>query len=147
MHYQNKHSATQQKKERPLLNYDILVLVRSKLEYCSYIWYPLYDRFVKDIEGIQRRFFKYLTLKCDRMYASQGIEQNKLLFVNSFQAEFLQTKRIAGLLVFMHKLLMSNLLCAESASRAVPTPYFDRGKINLANKSGVDVMCNNVNFF
>jgi hypothetical protein len=38
-------------------------LVKSQLNYCTVAWNPRYDKYVDHIEGIQRRFLKYMSFK------------------------------------------------------------------------------------
>lgn len=54
-------------------------LVRSKLEYCSIIWYPLYTYEHLQLERVQKRFLKYLSYKLDGTYPPRGSDYNQLL--------------------------------------------------------------------
>lgn len=51
-------------------------LLRSKLEYGSLIWSPIYEKYVHDVGQVQRKF---LSLKLDRGYPERVIDNNLLL--------------------------------------------------------------------
>uniref|UniRef100_V5GPT7 RNA-directed DNA polymerase n=1 Tax=Anoplophora glabripennis TaxID=217634 RepID=V5GPT7_ANOGL len=54
-------------------------LVRSKLEYCSLIWYPYYQIHTNKLEKVQRRFLKFLSFRIDGYYPNRGFEHRLLL--------------------------------------------------------------------
>lgn len=41
-------------------------LIRSQLEYAVSVWDPLYDRYVNDIEKVQKKFLRCMHYKCYR---------------------------------------------------------------------------------
>ncbi|XP_044744577.1 uncharacterized protein LOC123306582 [Coccinella septempunctata] len=53
--------------------------IRSKLEYCSIIWRPIYSCHKKRIESVQRKFYKYLVWREDGVYPNIGCCNDMLL--------------------------------------------------------------------
>ena len=47
--------------------------VRSKLEYCSLVWNPIYDCYIKSIESVQRKFLKFLIFRIDGRYPTEAV--------------------------------------------------------------------------
>lgn len=78
-------------------------LVRSKLEYCSLIWFPIYDEYKLKVENIQRRFLKFLNLKIWGFYPQRGYDHSILL--NNFNVQSLEARRIINSQLFLYKLL------------------------------------------
>ncbi|KAK9870581.1 hypothetical protein WA026_008144 [Henosepilachna vigintioctopunctata] len=48
-------------------------LIRSKLEYGSMIWHPIYTCHQHHLEAIQRRFLKFLIWRKDKVYPRRGV--------------------------------------------------------------------------
>jgi hypothetical protein len=42
------------------IRYLYISIVRPKLEYCSEIWSPYYDKYVDQLENVQKKFIKYM---------------------------------------------------------------------------------------
>lgn len=74
-------------------------LVRSKLEYGSLIWSPIYDKHKNALEQVQRRFPKYLVYKEDSTYPQRGINNNILL--TRFYLDSLEKRRNMNSCVFL----------------------------------------------
>ena len=53
--------------------------VRSKLEYASVIWSPIYQNSKTQVESVQRKFLKYMFFKHNGFYPQRGIDHNILL--------------------------------------------------------------------
>lgn len=86
---------------------DVLValysaLVRSRLEYASVVWDPLYAVYNSTLESIQRRFLKYLYFRKYREYPPQGYGHTLLL--NEFGLPSLSSRRESANLKFLYKL-------------------------------------------
>jgi hypothetical protein len=56
-----------------------IAFVRSKLEYGSLIWYPIYKIHVNRVETVQRRFLEFLIFLEEGNYPMRGINQADLL--------------------------------------------------------------------
>jgi hypothetical protein len=54
-------------------------LVRSKLEYCSIVWSPIYRRGVDALESVQRKFAKYLLFKLIAEFPPRGTPNSVFL--------------------------------------------------------------------
>ncbi len=85
--------------------------VRSKLEYCSIVWNPIYKNHTQKIEKIQRKFLKYLCFKVDGIYPEQGIEN--YILCNRFDVKSLSCRRKFLAIQFLHKLCVHNIDCAS----------------------------------
>lgn len=85
--------------------------VRSKLEYCSNIWDPHYNIHVARIEGLQRKFLKYLVFKIDNTYPERGIEYQLLL--DRFNLDSLELRRLLASLTCLFKLVHNIIDCPE----------------------------------
>nr|CAH7765605.1 unnamed protein product [Callosobruchus chinensis] len=144
---------------RDFVNTDVLKIlyfsyVRSKLESCSLVWYPIYATHILSIERVQKRFLKMLSLKSSGVYPDRGTEYSILLNTHSFVS--LNTRRILNSLGFLHDLLHNNIICEYLLSKIsfhVPlrssrhslTFYCDVSRTNVMRKSPVTVMCTNFN--
>lgn len=49
-------------------------LVRTKLEYASIVWSPIYKKQILEIEKVQRKFIKYLLFKISGEYPARGTD-------------------------------------------------------------------------
>ena len=85
--------------------------VRSKLEYGSVIWNPIHNKYVTQLENVQRKFVKYLAYRVDGVYPHRGVEQNDLL--NRFQIPLLQKRRRYLLTHFLFKVCRSLIDCPD----------------------------------
>lgn len=126
--------------------------VRSKLEYASVIWSPYYDRYVKSIESVQRRFLKFLAYKTDGQYPPRGFDHCRLLRRFGFQP--LECRRLAASAGFLHKLVHNKIDCADIFDRVQLNPnrpgcalrsqrlfYLPDAHTNVMLKSPLYVMC------
>ena len=78
-------------------------LVRSKLEYCSLIYFPFYNYQSLALESVQRRFLKFMFYQQHREYPILHIEETKLL--EEFKLESLKQRRISHAIAFLHKVV------------------------------------------
>lgn len=128
--------------------------VRSKLEYASLIFGPLYNNQIQSLEGVQRRFLKFLYFKSEGIYPERGIDQDFLL--QMFKMGALYKRRIAVSLTFLHGLLHNHIDCCELIgklnfrvprleARCEHTFYVPIGRTNTMLKSPLYVICSNFN--
>lgn len=128
--------------------------VRSKLDYCSVVWSPYYEVHRLVIEGVQRRFLKYLYLKKHGVYPERGYPNGLLL--REFESISLAKRRILAALIFLIKLVRGNIDCAALFSQIqfrVPRPgsRYDgvflcpQPRTNIMLKSPVFVMTRSFN--
>uniref|UniRef100_A0A6P7HH55 Uncharacterized protein LOC114348689 n=1 Tax=Diabrotica virgifera virgifera TaxID=50390 RepID=A0A6P7HH55_DIAVI len=54
-------------------------LVRTKLEYGSLIWNPIYAQYTTAVERVQKKFLKFLSFKVDGVYPARGCNYFNLL--------------------------------------------------------------------
>jgi len=85
--------------------------VRSKLEYGAIIFNPVYDRYVVQLENIQRKFLKFLAFKCDGTYPPRGSEQPLLL--QRFQVPSLLNRRNYLSVQFISKICRAYIDCPD----------------------------------
>lgn len=128
--------------------------IRSKLEYASLIWYPLYTCYRQLIERVQRRFLKFVSYKVSGVYPERGIPYINL--ISTFQLQTLDLRRKCASIVFLYKLLHNAIdsselvahidyLVPSISTRSHRTFYCARARTNLLLKSPVCVMCSNYN--
>uniref|UniRef100_A0A1Y1KS26 Reverse transcriptase domain-containing protein n=1 Tax=Photinus pyralis TaxID=7054 RepID=A0A1Y1KS26_PHOPY len=131
-------------------------LVRPKLEYCCLIWYPIYDVHIKAVEGIQRKFLKYMSFRVDGVYPARGSSQELLL--ERFSFESLSKRRISNSIKFLHGIITNHVDCPsllESLNISVPagTSRFPKTflnpipKTNILSKSPSFIMSRNFNIY
>ena len=65
--------------------------VRSRLEYCSVIWNPIYQVHVEDIERVQRRWLKCLVFRIDGEYPCRGTPND--ILNQRFKMRSLESRR------------------------------------------------------
>lgn len=128
--------------------------VRSKLEYGSIIWFPIYDRYNVKIENVQRRFLKYLMYKCDQVYPQRGCDY--LMLLDRFDFMSIETRRTCHSIMFLVKMLQNKIDCPallENINIHVPRfasrqqLYFEcpRARTNMQTRSPIYNMCSNTN--
>ena len=131
-------------------------LVRSKLEYCSLIWYPVYSYMVKGIERIQRKFLKFLYRQRFGYYPHRHFEHSILLSI--FGVLSLETRRVLSSINFVYKLnnfyidcplLLDylNFYVPRLSSRSSRTFYCTFNRSNALKRSPITVACSNFNIF
>lgn len=86
-------------------------LIKSKLLYCSMVWFPVYEIHIKRLESVQRRFLKYLAFKMDGVYPVRGTPQNLLL--SRFKLLSLRDCTSVSSQVFLHKLINNQVDAPE----------------------------------
>ena len=129
-------------------------LVRSRLEYCSLVWYPIYQTHIAALESVQRRFLKFLSFKIDGVYPRRGIDERSLLL--RFNFDSLGFRRILNSLIFLHKLLhntidsphlvsLLNFRVPRVNSRLSSTFYCQSTRTNVIKRSPTYVMTTNFN--
>lgn len=131
-------------------------LVRSHLEYCSLIWFPIYGEYKIKIENVQRRFLKFLNLKVLGFYPQRGYNHRTLLNIFNFQS--LEARRIVTSLLFLYKLLHNHV----DAPKLLESIHFNAPVVNTRNfvpfhlpvpstnmllKSPIYIMCSYYNDF
>ena len=70
-------------------------LIRSKLEYGSIIWHPIYQVHINNLEAVQRKFLKFLWFTVDGIYPERGYDHAALL--QRFEFMLLQLRRIIAM--------------------------------------------------
>ena len=90
-------------------------LVRSRLEYASLIWYPIYDVHCLSLESVQRRFLKFMVYLEDGIYPPRGCEQSLLL--SRYNLLSLETRRNIIAVRFVYNLFHNKIDCTELLSQ------------------------------
>lgn len=85
--------------------------VRSKLEYASLIWGPIYKRHSLQLQRVERRFLKYLYFRQHGVFPDRGFEDRLLL--DEFGMDSLESRRCRASLVFLYKLFNGSTDCSE----------------------------------
>ncbi|CAH0558572.1 unnamed protein product [Brassicogethes aeneus] len=131
------------------------VMFRTKLEYCSLIWSPVYNVYIRRVESINRKFLKYLNLKVNGFYPPQGFNHSSLL--DRFGFTSLETRRINSSLTFLFKLLNNKIDCdiilnkinfnvPRIESRSMRTFKCQICRTNVLPKAPVNVMLGEIAF-
>lgn len=129
-------------------------LVRSKLEYGSIIWSPIYNQYISDIDKVQKKFLKFLSFKSSGVYPPRGCNYADLLCTFDFVS--LEKRRNQAAVLFLHKLLNCRIDCPDllaqidivvprTTSRQNNTFLCKRARTNLMSKSPTNLMCRNAN--
>lgn len=93
-------------------------LVRSKLEYASIVWAPIYTVHSKALEQVQRRFLKFMSFKIGGIYPPRGVDHQTLL--DEFGCLSLRSRRQLRSLLILFDLVHHRLNCLELESYLVP---------------------------
>lgn len=128
--------------------------VRSKLEYSSLIWYPIYNCHKHSIEQVQRKFLKYLWLKMDGEYPVRGMDYS--ILTDRFGVDSLDVRRKVNSIRFLYGLLHDTIDCSTLLAQInfnIPRletrqnfPFYCKtAKTNILLRSPVSVMCSNFN--
>jgi hypothetical protein len=131
-------------------------LIRSQLEYCSLIWYPIYITNINELEKVQRKFLKLLSFQLDGVYPIRNYDNNMLL--GRFKLKSLYTRRVNAVVSFLYKLVHHKIDCSfllskisfhvpRMNSRNYTTFYIPSYRTNVLLKSPIILMCNNFNRF
>ena len=89
--------------------------VRSKLEYCSPVWNPIYDKYSKAIESLNNKFLKFCHYKVTGQYPSFDCNYNELL--HYFNMESLSIRRKIHSISFLYKFLHGQINDSAILSR------------------------------
>ncbi|GJQ87098.1 hypothetical protein Trydic_g23949 [Trypoxylus dichotomus] len=128
--------------------------VRSRLEYASLVWSPMYIYQIHLLEQIQRRCLKFLYFKKFNTYPIQGFSHSALL--EAFNIDSLELRRKQAECKFLFTLLHNGLDVAEllskinfivprSGSRQTNTFYCFAPRTNIAIRSPIHRLCSNFN--
>ena len=83
--------------------------VRSKLEYASIVWTPIYVTHIGTFERIQRQFLKFAVFLLDGVYPTRGFPHELLLA--RFDLTELSKRRSTQLIIFLYKIVNNILDC------------------------------------
>ena len=89
-------------------------LVRSRLEYASVIWNPIYKIHETNLERVQRRFLKYMVFRADGAYPEQGYPEDIML--ERFSLHSLMSRRKLDSILLLVKILRFQIDCSELLS-------------------------------
>lgn len=128
--------------------------VRSKLEYCSLVWNPIYACYIDSLESVQRKFLKFLCFRIDGRYPERGY--NNISLLNRFNINSLNFRRNFYSIKFLHMLLNNNVdspnilgqlnfLVPRLNNRRTNTFYNPSAHTNILLKSPIHTMCFNYN--
>lgn len=128
--------------------------VRSKLEYASLIWYPLYTYQTLQLERVQKRFLKYMTFKICGTYPPRGTDYNHLLTEHNFVS--LSSRRESSSANYMIKLInnqvdapellsLVNIIIPRYSTRSTETFSIPKARTNVMSKSPIVHMSRNAN--
>ena len=81
--------------------------VRSKLDYCSQVWSPADSTSINKIEGVQKRFLKYVCYKQKVMYYNYDYSS----LCTKFNMTTLEKRRNICDATFLNKLMQNKLNC------------------------------------
>ena len=94
-------------------------LIRSRLEYCSFVWSPKEQTMRDKLERVQRKFVKFISFKCN--ISSDLLYQQKCQY---FNLQTLESRREMLDLRMLNKILCNKVDCPELLNRIgfrVPT--------------------------
>lgn len=128
--------------------------VRSKLEYASVVWSPYYFRYLHLLEGVQRRFLKYLYFKLSGLYPPQGCSHDYLL--STFSVDPLELRRNQADIKFLFHLLHNNIdapqllsrinfLVPRHSARSSDAFYCSTARTNVMLRSPINRLCTSFN--
>lgn len=124
--------------------------VRSKLEYCSIIWNPLYFKNINLIESVQKKFLKFIYFKVLNSYPPFSLSYLTLL--HTFSLTSLSQRRTSNAVQHLHKLLhntvddpislnLLNINVPSFYSRHSNTFYLPYSRTNVSYQSPILFMC------
>ena len=88
-------------------------LIRSRLEYCSFVWSPLCQTNRDKIERVQRKFLKFISFKCNFNNSNLSYFET----CQHFNFSTLQSRRDMLDLRMFNKILNNKVDCPELVSR------------------------------
>ena len=83
--------------------------VRSRLEYCSQVWAPTKQVYIKSIERVQRKFVKKLCFLKNVPYEPT----NYLQLCDNFRIKPLYARRNVADVMYFQKILLQKVSCSE----------------------------------
>ena len=89
--------------------------VRSRLEYCSQVWAPTKQVYIKTIERVQRKFIKKLCFLKNVPYEST----NYLQLCDDFRVKPLYARRNVADVLYFQKVLLQKVSCSYLISEIV----------------------------
>lgn len=130
-------------------------LVKTQLEYCSPIWYPICQVHIYNVESVQWAFLNFLCLIIDGSFPTKGCDHCELL--NRFSFTSLYVRKILFAIKILYNLLHSkidyswllkklNFLVPRINSRHSLTFYCLGHRTNISIKSPIAIMCEHFNF-
>jgi hypothetical protein len=123
-------------------------LVRSKLEYCSIVWSPIYRRGVHALESVQRKFAKYLLFKLIAEFPPRGTPNSVLYDMANLRS--LNMRRNDSFLLFLYKIidgiinspfLLSQIYVPRANLRSGRFFYVPRAVTNILHRSPLYTAC------
>jgi hypothetical protein len=126
--------------------------VRSRLEYASLVWSPIYDLHSSLLERVQRRFLKNVVFRLNGAYPPRGCPQGLLLGEVGLQS--LLDRRMEHSVIFLFKLFRGlqecphvleriSLRVSRSGSRVRSVFYIGQRHTDIGLKSPVTRMLRN----
>lgn len=124
--------------------------VRSRVEYCSVVWSPFYDKYISQVERVQRKFTRMLFYKFNwtKSKYHERLDRCKL--------HLLETRRLESDELFLYKVIHGRLdtrlrdnvvWAAASSTRQKPTFYIPTFSSNVECNSPLVRMQRNHNDF
>ena len=92
-----------------------VTFVRSRLEYASIVWSPIYNCNILQLEKIQRRFLKSAVYTLNGVYPPRGFSQTELL--EMFNLVSLSSRRTTYFIIFLFKVVNNGLDCISLSSK------------------------------
>lgn len=92
-----------------------VTFVRSRLEYASIVWSPIYNFNILQLEKIQRRFLKSAVYTLNGVYPPRGFPQSELL--EMFNLVSLSNRRTTYFIIFLFKIVNNCLDCISLSSK------------------------------
>ncbi|XP_044575216.1 uncharacterized protein LOC123259022, partial [Cotesia glomerata] len=89
-------------------------LVRSRLEYASIVWSPIYDVYYNKIDKIQKKFLKFLSWRIDGVYPDPGSDYVNLC--RKFRVLSLGDRRLCASAMFVARLVQGYIDCSRLRS-------------------------------
>nr|CAI5828984.1 unnamed protein product [Callosobruchus analis] len=125
-------------------------LVRSSLEYASIVWSPHHQKYITQLEAVQRRFLKYLYFKTTTQYPPTGFPHDVLL--DKFSIYSLKDRREHFGIAFLKQLVNNKIDCAPLLqklnffiprlnSRHSATFYADTPRTDTLKHSPLHTIC------